>query len=51
MLLKEPIRDKLKAGYDRLIESGVTATKGVSFSTGEKAEAVSSLVKGLGTFC
>jgi hypothetical protein len=39
---KDSFRDKLKAGYDRLIESGVTATKGVSYTSDDKAEAVSS---------
>lgn len=41
---KESIRDKLKAGYDQLIDSGVATTKGVFFTAGEKAEAVSSQV-------
>jgi glycine/D-amino acid oxidase-like deaminating enzyme len=41
---EEPIRDKLKVGYDRLAESGIAAVKGVSFSSGEKAEAMSSLI-------
>jgi hypothetical protein len=48
--LKEAIRDKLKAGYDRLAESGVAATKDVFFSADEKAEAVSFLVWSLKTF-
>ena len=48
---KESIRDKLKTGYDRLVESGVSATKGVSFSVDGKAEAVSSLVASLTTCC
>lgn len=34
-------RDKLKAGYDRLVKSGVAAVKDVSFTADEKAEAVS----------
>lgn len=40
----ESTRDKLKAGYDRLVESGVATAKGVFFTSGEKAEAVSSQV-------
>jgi hypothetical protein len=38
--LREPIRDKLKAGYDRLVKSGVAATKDVFFTSGDTAEAV-----------
>lgn len=38
--LSEPIRDKLKAGYEHLIDSGVSATKNVFYTSGEQAEAV-----------
>ena len=42
--LKEPIQDKLKAGYDRLIKSGVAATTKVFFAPEDTAEAVRFLI-------
>ena len=47
---KTTIRDKLKAGYDRLVKSGVAAVKDVSFTADEKAEAVSYISEPVETF-
>lgn len=49
--LEEPIRDQLKAGYDRLIGAGISSAKNTFYSPKETAEAVGFLIPVTANVC